>query len=486
DFEASYIFNEYFFLQQDIFTLDEFYHYVRSHGIRINKTQCNDILHSSDYVFSLINNEFITRSGVFVGRWFSFMPSKEEVQKGHILLGHRCMPFINPEVPPDSIMVTTKMNSVKSTSTVFSMNLAMDVFALFGEGYVLPYILNDRANKKVPLSSVQYSMPSEVELTSWPLDQISPDYKFQYGDRLLARVINWEENLIELSVLKAESNSSSVSEQELDREDWYTHFENGFLESIEKNGPSASIEQQLAFLFLEYQEELCVKNCGSVEEFLKHTRKISFAPYGVESRIWKTGESVPYIGSWNHEFSSDVVFSDLSMIFTPQIIDCYIKNSIFENRNNDSIDFAELVRQIFPSSLRMSAAERKLLLLNIEKRHAIIAKDYNDFFEQKIIPVRKRIVELFSQISSLLCSIGCSGLKMEDFPQQELVILVQLFNHLIKIIEEIENDCTSESFPVDDVSLSLSGMDETFYDIAPTSQDSLDANMYKSIKIVEK
>ncbi|MCR4953503.1 MAG: hypothetical protein K6A43_05450 [Treponema sp.] len=489
NFDVSYICNEYLFFQQDVFTLDEFYHYVRSHGVKINKVQCRDLLNNSDYVFALVNNEYVTRAGVFIGRWFSFMPSKEEVQKKHILIGHRCMPFINPDVAPDSINVVTKTERIESESTVFSMNLALDVFALYGEGYVLPYILNDRANKKVPLSSVQYSLPVEVELTSWPLDKISPDYKFRYGDRILARVVNWEENVVEFSVLKADRNTSAVSEQELEREEWYTYFENGFLTNIEKNGPSESIEQQLAYLFLENQEQLCVRNCGSVEEFLKHTKKIGFAPYGVESRIWKTGENVPYIGSWNNEFSTDVVFSDMSMIFTPQVIDAYIKNFISEankkKKKKESADFNLLVNQIFPTTLRITGPERKMLLLNIEKRHGIIEKEFNEFFEHKIIPVRKRIVELFTQVSSLLCSIGCSGLKMEVFPQQELVILVQLFSHLIKIIEEMENDYLRDSFPVDDINLSINGMDETFYEVAPLLQSSLDENMYKNIKIVE-
>ena len=486
NFNASYICNEYLFLQQDIFTVDDFYHYVRSHGVRISKDQCQELLNSSDYVFALVNKEYVTRAGVFIGRWFSFRPSKEEVQKGHIVLGHRCMPFINPDISPDSINVVTKNAKVESESTAFSMNFALDVFALYGEGYVIPYILNDKANKKIPLSSIQYSLPTEVELTSWPLNEISPDYKFRYGDRILARVVNWEENVVELSVLKADRNNSAVSEQELEREEWYTLFENGILTSIEKNGPSDSIEQQLAYLFLENQEELCVRNCGSIEEFLKHTRKISFSPYGVESRIWKTGETVPYIGSWNNEFSTDVVFSDMSMIFTPQVVDAYIKNFIIESqKKNNDCNFGTLVSQIFPSTLRITPPERKMLLLNIEKRHDIIKKDFDEFFEHKIIPVRKRIVELFSQVSSLLCSIGCSGLKMEEFPQQELVILVQLFSHLIKIIEEMENDFLKEDFPVDDINLSLDGMDETFYDVAPVLQNSLESNMYKNIKIVE-
>ena len=73
-------------------------------------------------------------------------------------------------------------------------------------------------------------------------------------------------------VLPANS-SSELTADDLEREEWYSNFEKGLINGFETNGPVSSIEQQLAFLFLENQQELCIKNCGSAEEFLKHTKK---------------------------------------------------------------------------------------------------------------------------------------------------------------------------------------------------------------------
>ncbi len=83
-----------------------------------------------------------------------------------------------------------------------------------------------------------------------------------------------------------------------------------------------------------------------------------------------------------------------------------------------------------------------------------------------------------------MCSIGCSGLKLEEFPQQELVILVQLFSHIARIVEEMENDYLKDIFPLDDVMLSLDGMEETFEDIGAFLYNALDSLTYNSIKIV--
>jgi len=482
--EDSYVIENFFLTYQSIFTLDFFCKTLKASGVKLTKDQARTILETSDKVFSLINEEFITRAGVFTGRWFSFKPSAEEIQKGCILLGHRCIPFVNPDIPPDKLNVINNHGIIVPKAVSFSMNLVLDTFALYGEGFVLPYVFNDHSNTKIPLSSVQYSMPSEIELTAWPLSNIIGGKAIKVGDRILGRVVDWENDTVELSVLPANS-SSALTNDDIEREEWYSNFEKGLIGSFESSGPAESIEQQLAFLYLENQQELCIRNCGSAEEFLKHTKKIGFSPYGVESRIWYANQNVPYIGNWNKHISSESLFTNMTMIFSPEIIDAYLKNFIFEEREkNSEKTLSELVDEIFPSVLRMSASEHKLVLLNIEKRHDILNKVYNEFADYKLAPLRQRVLDLFSQVSLLLCSIGCSGLKLEEFPQQELVILVQLFSHIARIVEEMGNELLQEVFPYEDVELSLDGMEETFEDIGGILHNSLETITYDSIKIV--
>ena len=294
DFKTNNIIEEYLTETLDVFTTDDFYKHLKANGVKVTKADASEILHVSEYVFSLVNNEFVTKAGVFTGRWFSFKPSREEVEKGQIIIGHRCIPFLPPDTSPDSISVLAGGNMVNSTTQTFSMNLAMDTFSLYGEGYILPYIFNDKGNKDLPLSSVQYNMPQEITLTCWPLKEIAGDTEFKYGDRILCRVISWSDSVVEMRAQSSGLSEFVISDEAVQREEWYSHFENGLLESFDRHGPASSIEEQLSFLFLENQEELCTRCCGSTEEFLAHTSKIGFEPYGVESRIWRKGESVPY------------------------------------------------------------------------------------------------------------------------------------------------------------------------------------------------
>jgi hypothetical protein len=486
DFKSSALLESYFSSQLGIFKVEDLCKYLRGKGVRITKTQAMDLLNNSSMVFALVDDMYITRAGVFTGRYFSFKPTKEEVQKGYVILGHRCMPFINPDTPPDRIVLVSSGDVVLPEPVTFSMNLAMDVFALYGEGYIIPYILNDNANESVSIASLKYNMPSEVTLTAWPLNKLTgKGKKFRYGDRILCSIMDWENNMVRVSVQHTGS-ADSLSAADMEREEWYYVFENGLLDSFQKSGPTSSIEEQLAFLFLENQRELCTENCGSAEEFLQHTKKIGFSPYGVESRIWRTGENVPYIGPWNEEYSSEALFSEMSVIFTPEIVNCYLKNRIYESQHlKKEQTLEELCHKIFPPAFKMTAAEFKLILLNIEKCNAIISESYNQFAEYKIAPVRNRVIALFSDIVSLLSAIGNSGLKLKIFPQQELVILTQLFSHSYRIIEDMEDIYSAEHFPVDDISLSLEGMEETFDDIGETLRHSLEVNTYNNIKIVD-
>ena len=76
DFKTNNIIEEYLTQELDVFTADDFYKYIKSQGVKVTKAQAKEILQLSEYVFPLVNNEFVTKAGVFTGRWFSFKPSR--------------------------------------------------------------------------------------------------------------------------------------------------------------------------------------------------------------------------------------------------------------------------------------------------------------------------------------------------------------------------------------------------------------------------
>ena len=476
---------EYFSEKKSVFSLDVFLKDMKERNVKLTKNQANDILHSSNYVFTLVNNEFVTRAGVFTNQWFSIKPSKEEIKKDRLVIGHRCMPFINPDVSSDDLQIVSPFGPVFSTSDHFSMNLALDTYALFGEGYLLPSIVNDKANDEYDLKAVVDTMPNKIKLTCWTISEIA-GRKLKYGERLLCRVVDWNgASTVEMRLLEKQTEELELSQDDLNREKWYKNFEQGLLASFDKNGPLNSIEEQLALLFLENLDELCISSCGSCEEFLQNTKKIGFSQYGVESRIWKEGQLVPYVGEWNKEYSKDLILMEVSQNFSPFIIDAYLhQNLYYKHCKNKGEPIEKVFSKIFPVVLHISEDEQKELLADIKKRNIILEKNYSDFDDKKVADVRERALNLFYRVNTLISSIAGTRLNIQDFPQFELVVLTQLYSHLIKLIEEIENVVIRFYFPIDDVMLSLTGMEETFDDIQGSIQSAKSRLFQQSFEIV--
>ncbi len=477
--------NLFFLCHKEEFTVDDFQKYLKSHGERYSKPELLHYINLSELVFPLINNQFVTYSGAFTDRYFSFRPSREEVEKGYFLIGHRGIPFCNCNISPDNYTVTVKGKPITPEGVTFTMNQALDTYAFFGEGYVFSCLLNDKNNTSFKIKSTQYSVPSTINLTAWPLNKISGKNQFKYGDRILCRTTDWAECTIEMEHLPNDTNNLVISESAIQRELWYSDFEKALLEEFEINGPTTSIEKQLALLFLQHQETLCHKNCGSCEEFLEHTKKIGLVSYGVESRIWYANQQLPFVGKWNAKEQDDLILSVITSNFSPRIIDAYLNNSIYHEivkKKVESIDC--ILDKVFPKIFFSNTTERNMLLLNIEKRRDILKKEYNRFSDYHIAEVRTDMLELLTQMSSLLCEMGYSGIRCEVFSQQELIILIQMYSHVIQLIEEIENEFLRENFNVDETYVSLENMQETFDCISEILWNELKKNKHKGFEII--
>mgnify|MGYP003398162557 FL=1 len=57
---------------------------------------------------------------------------------------------------------------------------------------------------------------------------------------------------------------------------------------------------------------------------------------------------------------------------------------------------------------------------------------------------------------------------------------------MTRMIDELGLNATSQNFPIDDVLLSLEGMEETFTDVGSSIKTALDVNTYKKIKVIEQ
>ncbi|MBQ9630932.1 MAG: hypothetical protein IJR49_05040 [Treponema sp.] len=458
--QAEALINRFLRTHKECFSIKEFSRILLKMGIRANKNECFEYLAMNPFVFSLPKNMFVTRCGVFTDKLFSFKPTRKEVEQGIFVAGSRCMPFADPEMFPSMFTFIYKGNVLSQQSAEFDAGTAADLHALYGVEFASQYITADPANTGLDLASNDFELPPYVKLTGKSLLPLINDCAFKYGDRLLCKILNWDLGQIEIVSVVQNKKSLQLGYENLKRESWNACLENALLESFDIVGPRSSIEEQLALVFLEKQEELCTNDCGSIEEFLETSDSVSYAPFGVETRLWKTDEEVPAVGKWNEIPEEDDIAEEIlsNLAFPDFIIDAAVLTQMF----NKKYDAQKVLAQILPEASEISLAEKRLFILHINSRHDILKKNYNWFADFPISKIRERALALYSQTNSLIFEIDHAATNLERYPQQALIILSQIFSHIIRILEMLVNDSTNALNDQDEIILSIEGMEMNF------------------------
>ena len=186
------------------------------------------------------------------------MPTKTEVENGYLIIGHRMMPFVDPEILPNDLhfffcgdMITKKVVTV-NTHDIYPL------YQFFGEEYVPQIIAQDSANIFLDLSETDFELPNQVNLTVLNLEEFYKRVDFKPGDRIVALVSDWDKGFINIAPFrKRNSNPFEQTAVDKKREKWEESFEKSLCTSLEDFGPCSSIEEQLVFAYLNNLDRFC-------------------------------------------------------------------------------------------------------------------------------------------------------------------------------------------------------------------------------------
>lgn len=469
------------------FSAREMHKVCASLGFDFSMAEVESFLSANPYIFSLTKKSYITRAGVFTGELFSIKPTAQEVDQGLVVIGDRCIPFTDTEMLPHELSFCCDRVKLKLKTGIFDAESARKFYCLYGDEYLSQYIAMDPVNSDLNLLESDYALPSRVKLTGFDLEPLIKKYGFVKGDRILCCVSDWDKGKINVAVSREHDEGFSGSKSSEMRHRWYDTLETALMENFKRHGPCSSIEEQLSILFLENRHQLCSLFCGSIEEYLhRYAKKVSLEPFGVETRIWKKGEEAPAVGEWNKtDLERDIFDEEMSdtqrrfFSIPPFVFDQFILN-MFYKREGSLRDIVEL---LFPEDSCFSEEEKSELLLLLEQRHDILKKGYNWFADRGTGKVRQRALELFSRVSYMVFQVDKSSC-LDDFPQQELVILSQLYGHLLKMLQELAD----ESVPDEETEgflLSLEGMEWNFEDIRSELKDAVNRNNLNRFKVIK-
>ncbi len=458
-------------------------------GLKISPGQAKDILESSPLVFCLENDLYVTRAGAFTGEVFSICPTVKEFEQGVIVLGDRCMPFADSELLSSSLSFYINGKRLLKKAGTFDSDFAIDAFILYGEEYAPQYIASDPANKDLDMVDRDFELPNTVKLTGIDMRPLVENYGFKKGDRLLCCVSNWDKGRINTIVLHGSSNGFDQGEAGEKRLLWYAALEKCLLESFEKRGPLSTMEEQISDVFFEHRKELCVENCGSVEEYItRYAKKVGVECFGVETRLWYKNQEVPAVGKWNEDeldyIGEDMVFFKHNindMFSVPDFICDQFVLDMFYTRS-DSLE--ALVDRVVGEEYGVDESVKKRILLQLKHRHDILLQGYNWFADQIIGKVRHEAVALYEKVSLLVFKIDLEGDRLNLFPQQELIILSQLYSHLMHILESLEDDETESDSEA--LLLSLEGMCWNYEDIRGSLESALKTEEINRFKVIKK
>ena len=468
------------------FTLKDFTREMSRKGFSLTQREGEDYLAESPYVSWIEDGKFITRAAAFTGRFFSFTLTPEEFKNKMFVPGSRFMPFVDEMQNPASWKFFYDGRELPHRVGEFRKETALDLNVLYGEEYEVQYIAADPAMSEYDLADTDFELPSIVKITGCDLSRFIDGDGLRSGDRIVCRVLNWDKGEIEIFPQKRTRGQSGaivqIGDADSERAAWGEAFEKALIKVLEREGPCATIEEQLAFAFYEDLETLCSFNCDSVENYLMHSKKIALELFGVETRLWYKGQDVPAVGTWNKgEMKKDPGdLGNLKFKIPEYILDNFLRDFEFRKQK----DLTLLLKTMFPENFALTPDERRYVLLHIAGRHAIIARKYNYFADFPVGEIRNAALDLYSRVSSLVYDVESSSANFDKFPQNELVILSQLFAHINRILESIDSNPDAAVEDQATLDLSLEGMEYNFEDIEGALRGVIESEKRNNFTIV--
>ncbi len=419
-------------------------------------------------IFQVNSKTFISRASVFTDKQFSIKPTKTEISMGILIPGHRCFPFLDPDIYPHEIIFFNNTFNLKKKTIQIPLSTMIETCFLYGEEY-LPQLLSvDPANKDCDFTATDYALPNIVSITVWDMQELYTQTNFSYGDRLLAKTVEWKSSEVELQVQKnTRSTPFEITEADTSREKWFTSLNETLLDAIMKYGPLGSIEEQLAYAFFSNTEILCTDYCCSVEEYMEHEGPVGIEYYGVESRLWVKGEEIPAVGSWNEQVKNidnlvNTLYDEIGIPIPFYMLDAYIFDSLYRKE----INCKEVFTRMIPDTSTLNSDAAKSFKLHIENRYDKMNKKYNRFLDFEKGKVRSRSLELYSALIKLICELDSCSVPVASLPQQQLVIVSQLFSHTTKFLEAFMSETNLSKDDLVMIDTSLDGMTESFEEVA--------------------
>jgi hypothetical protein len=427
------------------------------------------------------DRKWLSRSGLFTGKPFVIRLTPREAAAGQMIPGSRFVPFVNPVLLPHELRLTFRGAPLERVLAPTGPEEVYPLYQLYGEEYVYQYLALDNPENEALFTDPEGDIPERFKVMAVDMTTVLWESGYKPGDLLCARVTDWDQGAVDLDLVAAESADSAV------RAEWLRAFESSLLASFESLGPGASIDEQLAQAWFLGRDALFSPQAPTIRDFLQWTSNIGFEPYGVETRLWRRGKSIPAQGSWNMaviatpETLAEQAFIHFGLPLSSFVLDAYVLDGLYRKESG----IAGVMGRMVPSKpadyrFWMPVIEREV---QASLRH--FTPEYNWFADHETGVLRNRFIELHAALVRFVLSLQGHRLAPAHIPDQGAVVLGQIIAHTVSALESLSlpADANGET---DALWASLEGMEDSFFDVKTQIQESLPEILRRRFSILKE
>lgn len=412
------IIDEFGRLAQSEFSLEELLCHVRSRGGEASEEDVYDIALTSDYLFEVdsLNEIFVPRRAFFQGAQFNITPTKEEVQGGYLVPGHRLMPFVSREVfPADARIVLPDGSALLTRKVALPQAQVMPCLHFYGVADAIEYLLLDTESN---LEQIRPPFDGDVEVTVFDLRDYFAASGFHPGDSLMLTVIDWLQGVCSVArVAKGGASLKSTATRK-----WIKSMQFALDDAIDVLGTEGDCYEQLALAMrnAQYDPE-CISLTKappvSLAEYFNSQKEIAVKMVGERGLFWEVEEDPQeeaMLDALTHpsepKSELDAFFQELGLSVSEDEAEAYMRDALYHGADNPN---KVLGRVVAGRSLRFATAEDQ------ESFHSLWNDLWNDVlqtYSKKSDPygeVRSRFLVLNDKCLAAMRQLDARGTGIE-------------------------------------------------------------------------
>lgn len=425
---------------------------------------------------------WITRAGLFTNSHALIIPSPHEIASGILIPGSRFVPYMNPVLLPHELHFVFNSQPLTRTLVKLDASVLFPFYYLFGEEYTAQYLAQDNEKNEEYYLANEYENPDESFVFAIDMKKIYWTTGFKPDDMISAKILDWRNGIIELSVVPAEKIDKCL------QENWMHLMEESLIAVFDLFGPGASMDEQLAFAFYINQSLLSDTNAASLYSFLDWSQKVGIRPYGVESRLWHKNKEIPAQGSWNLSIVSapsspaEEAFMQLGLPVSQAVIQSYLADALFRRENSAEFVLGRLV----PIYEKQTSSYFSVIERFVDSSLSALRGKYNWFADHEQGMLRKRFIELHMGLTAFIFKLQKTGVSPDQIPDQGAVVLGQILAHTISVLELLSSQEASEGSEIDSLWISIEGMEDSFFEMKTAIQVNLPSLLKNRFSIIKE